>query len=72
MGQSFYTRAEAERAMQGFYDEDYGIDSPQLMPIDDDTGTTQEQTERKRNKPSKGLIKGTPGTDTKGDTKRVK
>ena len=72
MGPTFFTRAEAEQHMQNLYDADYGVAMPQLMPIDDDTGSIQEQAERKRNKPSKGLSKGTPGTDTTGDKKKVK
>lgn len=73
MGPTFFTRAEAEQHMQSLYDADYGMEHmPQMMPIDDDTGSTQEQAERKRNKPSKGVIPGTPGTDTKGDKKAVK
>ena len=72
MGPTFFTRAEAERHMQSCYDEDYGIDMPQMMPIDDDTGNVQEQAERKVNQPSKGVIPGTPGTDTTGDRKKVK
>ena len=71
MGPTFFTRADAERHMQSLYDEAYGVAMPP-EPVDENAGSIQEQAERNRNKPSKGVIAGTPGTDTTGDKKVVK